>query len=255
MNGNGSWTSEDNAAREALTRGAWILGGLMLVGSTLAWITTLPPGSVAISVGAFGLSLALILALMSGHHPWARFGAANTVTLVRAALVAVLLGFVGAGAQAELAWYAVGIATLAGSLDALDGFLARRLGTASAFGARFDLEVDAALVMVLSVLVWQSDQAGPWVLLAGLMRYLFALAGVVWPWLRAPLPPSVRRQGVCVVQVVALTVCLAPIVAVPWGSALAALALATLAGSFLIDVQWLARASGRALGGKHCVSH
>jgi phosphatidylglycerophosphate synthase len=255
MNGDGTSISRGNAAREALLRGVWILGGLILVASLLAWLVSLPTRSVAIGVGAFGLSLVLILGLMPGHHPLERFGAANTMTLVRAALVAVLLGFVGAGAEAELAWYAVGIATLAGSLDALDGYLARRLGTASAFGARFDLEVDAALVMVLSVLVWQLDQAGPWVLLVGLMRYLFALAGVARPWLRAPLPPSVRRQGVCVVQVVALTVCLAPVVPVLWSSALAALALAALAGSFLLDVHWLARESGRALGGKHCVSH
>ena len=43
----------------------------------------------------------------------------------------------------------------------------------SAFGARFDMETDAATVFGLSLLVWLCDQAGPWVLAIGLMRYIF----------------------------------------------------------------------------------
>ena len=43
-------------------------------------------------------------------------------------------------------------------LDAVDGKVARRTGTASALGARFDMEVDAFLILVLSVYV--ADVAG-----------------------------------------------------------------------------------------------
>ena len=35
-------------------------------------------------------------------------------------------------------------------LDAVDGGVARRTGTVSGFGARFDMEVDAFLILVLS---------------------------------------------------------------------------------------------------------
>ena len=41
-------------------------------------------------------------------------------------------------------------------LDLVDGWVARRTGTASPFGARFDLETDAALILVLSWLVWRT---------------------------------------------------------------------------------------------------
>ena len=40
----------------------------------------------------------------------------------------------------------------------------------SGYGARFDMETDAAFILVLSILVWQHGKAGAWVLLCGLMR-------------------------------------------------------------------------------------
>jgi phosphatidylglycerophosphate synthase len=95
---------------------------------------------------------------------------------------------------------------VAAVLDAVDGRLARASGMASRFGARFDLETDAALVMILAVLAWQFGQAGPWVLAIGLARYGFVLAGRVWTWLRRPLAPSFRRQAVAAVQMAALLV-------------------------------------------------
>ena len=44
-------------------------------------------------------------------------------------------------------------------LDGVDGKVARRTGTSTALGARFDMEVDAFLILVLSVYVL--DVAGP----------------------------------------------------------------------------------------------
>ena len=43
------------------------------------------------------------------------------------------------------------LATVALILDAVDGQVARRTATASPLGARFDMEVDAFLILVLSV--------------------------------------------------------------------------------------------------------
>ena len=137
-------------------------------------------------------------------------------------------------------WLVVLVATLTALLDAVDGPLARRAGLASAFGARFDMETDAWFTLVLCALVLQAGQAGPWVLASGLMRYAFVAAAGAWPWLAAPLPPSRRRQAVCVVQITTLIVCLGPIVPPALATALAGIGLALLGGSFAIDVLTLA---------------
>lgn len=236
----------ENAVRDAALVGVLMLVCLTVIASAWVYWLRLPLRLVPTVLGVFGLVLALVLILWPRRHPCERFGAANSVTLARSAMAALLLGCVGAGTQPELAWCVVGVAAFAAGLDAVDGALARRYHTVSAFGARFDMEVDAGLVLILSVLVLQFDKAGPWVLLAGLMRYLFVLAGVYLKWLRAELPPSMRRQTVCVAQVVTLTVCLAPIVPMAWSAGLAALALAALVASFVKDVEWLARENRRA---------
>lgn len=181
-------------------------------------------------------------------HPHARFGPANRVTLLRMgglALVAALLGeAVPSAPPAALpaaAWALVVLTTVVAVLDAADGALARRSGLASRFGARFDMETDAAFTLVLCALVLQAAQAGPWVLASGLMRYAFVAAALALPWLNGPLPPSKRRQTVCVIQITALIICLGPIVP-PWlASALAAGSLALLTWSFAIDVVHLAK--------------
>ena len=78
------------------------------------------------------------------------------------------------------------------ALDGVDGKVARRTGTSSALGARFDMEVDAFLILVLSAASPLS--LGPWVLAIGAMRYAFVAAAEVLAWLRAALPPSYRAQ-------------------------------------------------------------
>nr|WP_301334497.1 CDP-alcohol phosphatidyltransferase family protein [Variovorax dokdonensis] len=173
--------------------------------------------------------------------PHRRFGAANRVTLLRLAMIAVLAGGIGQAWHPPdvVAWAAIVLATTAALLDALDGPLARAQGLASDFGARFDMESDAFMILVLSLLVWHWDKAGAWVLLAGLARYLFVAAAWAWPWLSRPLPPSMRRKTVCVVQITCLIVCLGPIIARPWSQAIAAISLALLLLSFAIDVRWL----------------
>ena len=76
------------------------------------------------------------------------------------------------------------------ALDGVDGWLARRSGLSSDFGARYDMETDALLILVLAVLAWRQEKAGAWIVLAGAMRYLFVAAGYIWTWMTAPLPPS-----------------------------------------------------------------
>jgi len=237
---------QESPLRGAVTNGLITLLCLSVVASALQYAMDLPMRFTPTVVGAFGLILFLLLALLLRHHPHGRFGAANSVTLARTAMGALLLGCVGAGAEPVLAWVAVSIATLAACLDALDGHLARRQGTASTFGARFDMEADAGLILILSLLAWQFDKAGPWVLAAGLMRYAFVLAGLWLPWLRTALPASMRRQTGCVVQVVALIGCLLPLIPLPWSAVLAACGLGVLTASFAMDITWLARQARQA---------
>lgn len=182
------------------------------------------------------------------EHPHPRFGPANRITLARLGSMALMAALVGEAlprpplaGMPTAAWWLVVVATVTAVLDAADGALARRSGLASAFGARFDMETDAAFTLVLCVLVLQAGQAGAWVLAAGLMRYAFVAAAHPWPWLAGALPPSRRRQTVCVVQITTLIVCLGPIVPPLLAATLAALSLVLLTLSFAIDVRTLAR--------------
>jgi phosphatidylglycerophosphate synthase len=176
----------------------------------------------------------------AAHHPHPRFGAANAVTSVRLALVALLAGALGEAASEALGWAATAVTLLTSALDGLDGWLARRSSLVSAFGARFDMETDALLIMVLSALAWTWGRAGAWVLACGLMRYAFVAAAWAWPWMARPLPPSLRRKAVCVVQILGLAIVVAPVITPPLSGWLAAITLAALSWSFAVDVAWLA---------------
>lgn len=194
----------------AATSGGAVLLGRWLRDDGVAW----RGAALALAGGA----LLLWLARRAGGPA---FGAANSVTLVRAAIVSLLLASLGAAATSALGWLLVVLAIVAVALDGVDGALARGRGEQSEFGARFDMETDALLILVLAALVWQHGKAGAWILLAGLLRYLFVAAGYAWPRLGAALPPSRRRQAVCVVQVVSLIGALVPLVAPPASAALA----------------------------------
>ena len=228
---------------------------LALISTGLAMFDGLAAGyamkAIAIQVVVAAVVGCALRSAGATAHPHPRFGPANRVTLTRLTLATLLAALCGPAAGPPVAlslasdsvrWAVVAAATLAALLDAVDGPLARRSGLASAFGARFDMETDAWFTLVLCALVLQAGQAGPWVLASGLMRYAFVGAMRPWPWLAAPLPPSRRRQAVCVVQITALIVCLGPIVPPAWAHALAAASLALLTVSFAIDVHTLARA-------------
>ena len=66
-------------------------------------------------------------------------------------------------------------------LDGVDGKVARARGETSAFGARFDMETDAALLLALSLAVPALGIAGWWALAIGGMRYAYVAAGWIAP--------------------------------------------------------------------------
>ena len=219
--------------------------------ATVAWaLLALPASSVAAATAVTVVAAALMLQGLSRQGTAAGFAACHRVTLVRVGLVGLLAGLLVAPQTLDaLGWTVLAIALAALVLDGVDGWLARRQGTASAFGARFDMEVDAALIAVLAGLAWVGGKAGVWVLALGLMRYAFVTAARLWPWLAAPLPHSLRRKAVCVLQVAVLAALMAPVLDPPATVAMAAVALAALTWSFAVDVVWLWRHRPRTATG------
>lgn len=190
--------------------------------------------------------LLLIFALVVNglhHHGFDRFGFANTVTAIRAAIVSLIAAAVfypdASQSISGAPWTFATVVLVALALDGVDGYLARRYGQESDLGARFDMEVDALLIFCLAAAAFLLGKAGAWVLMIGLMRYAFVLAQYPVPRLRGALPPSLRRKLVCVVQVAILCVILVPSVALPLSSWLAAIALLLLAYSFGVDCLYL----------------
>ena len=233
--------SEKRVVRGALLSGAWILLLLNLAAYALAHWLTLGMLFFFKTLSVYLFIFMVMLTQLTDHRPSSKFGSANQITLVRAGLVALLCGFIGESLSHLLLWYAVMIGLLGTMLDGVDGWLARREGLVSRMGARFDMEIDALHILILSVLAFQSNKAGVWVLTAGALRYLFLVVGYFIPWLASELAPSRRRQSVCVIQIVSLIVCLSPAIPAPWSGWIAASGVILLIASFLIDSWHLAR--------------
>ena len=205
----------------------------------------------AFGLGPLGVLVAVVyvvglLGLLStAMHRAGRsvLGPADMVTLARALLVGGVTAVVAEGLLTG--WTArgalVALAAVALVLDAVDGKVARRTGTTSPVGARFDMEVDAFLVLVLSVHV--AGIVGPWALVIGGMRYAFVVAGWMLPWLRGPVPSSYVAKTVAAVQGVVLVVASSLLLPHPASVVLVAVALALLVWSFGRSVRLLWQAT------------
>jgi phosphatidylglycerophosphate synthase len=195
-------------------------------------------GWVAGVAGAVTMAAALARGL--ARRPGDRLGPASWVTLARATLA------VGVAALAADSFthdtpvaLLVTLAAVALVLDAADGWMARRTGTATELGARFDGEADAFLILALSVYV--APGYGAWVLAIGAARYAFLAGEWLLPWMRAPLPARRWRKVVAATQGVVLTVAAAGVLPVALAQALLAAALALLAASMGQCTWWLWR--------------
>jgi phosphatidylglycerophosphate synthase len=169
----------------------------------------------------------------------ARFGPANATTAVRSTLVGLVTAMVVTSFSAAVSVpLLLALAVPALALDAVDGWIARRTHTTSEVGARFDMEVDAFLLLVLSA--YLVPQLGWWVLIIGMLRYAFVAVGWMLPWMLATLPPRYWRKVVTAVAGIALAVAASQLM--PWwvDYAVTLLALALLIESFGRDVIWLA---------------
>jgi phosphatidylglycerophosphate synthase len=194
------------------------------------WIAGLATGSAATTL----IATARMRSDQPSIHP------ADWVTLTRAVLSAGVAGLVAASFLRPVSITAlVTLSAVALALDAVDGQVARRTGTATALGGRFDGEVDAFLILLLSIAV--SRTYGSWVLVIGAARYALLLAGWLIPWLAAPLPPRYWRKVVAAVQGIVLTIAVSGLLGLVTGLIAVAVALMLLAESFGHDVIWLYR--------------
>ncbi len=171
------------------------------------------------------------------HNSGQPFGMANYITLGRAVLVSVFAGFIGfPQAVTDSSLLIVSIGILALVLDGVDGWVARSTGTAGPFGARFDMELDGFFILILCLLVIEAGRTGWWVLWAGLLRYIYVVAGLLISRLRQPLEPRKWRQAVAVFQTSALLVCLPPLLGKSIEVAVLLIAVGLLTLSFAMDV-------------------
>ena len=194
------------------------------------WITGLAAGSAA--------TAAIVTARMRSDQP--EIHPADWVTLTRALLIAGVAGLVADSFSRPVPVTAlVTLSAVALALDAVDGQVARRTGTATPLGARFDGEADAFLILLLSIAV--SRDYGGWVLAIGAARYAFLLAGWLIPWLAAPLPPRYWGKVAAAVTGIVLTVAASGVTSRPVGMIAVAVALLLLAESFGRNVIWLYR--------------
>ncbi|BEL07503.1 CDP-alcohol phosphatidyltransferase family protein [Actinoplanes sichuanensis] len=187
----------------------------------------------------YGVVLCGLLGYALQRAGMTRLGWANSVTFARAILTGGVTAMVFTpGAPAALL---VTVAAVALAMDGVDGQVARRTGTTTTLGARFDMEVDAFLILVLSV--FTAAEYGWWALAIGAFRYVFVAASWAMPWLNAPLPPRFGRKVVAAQQGVMLAVVASGLLPT-WLAVFAlAVALGSLTWSFGRDIAWLYQAS------------
>src|SRR5262250_1155789 len=194
------------------------------------WIAGLATGSAATAL--------LVTARMRSDQP--AILPADWVTLTRTLVIAGVAGLVADSFGRPVSTTAlVTLSAVALALDAVDGQVARRTGTATPLGARIDGEVDAFLILLLSIAV--SQDYGGWVLVIGAARYALLLAGWLIPWLAAPLPPRYWGKVVAAVTGIVLTVAASGLLPRRAGMIAVAAVMLLLAESFGRAVIWLYR--------------
>ena len=216
----------------------WVAAGIAGM-AAIETVLPLPPAAWAAAIAYLAVSTAL-LARGLGRRRAELFGPANAVTATRSMLVGlvtalVVASFMGAISVALL----VTLVAVALALDGVDGYVARRTGSESELGARFDMEVDAYLLLVLCI--YDVRYVGWWVLTIGLLRYAFVVAGWMLPFMRQTLPPRNWRKVVTAACGVALAVVAAQLVPPAANVLIAAAALVLVLESFGRDVLWLVR--------------
>ncbi len=172
-------------------------------------------------------SFAILLVQYRGRWtPNGAFGAANLLTSVRLTMSLALLAAHGLLSNPALAGVALSILIL----DGVDGWLARRLGLSSDFGARYDVETDGLFVLAMAMVLLARGITGPWVLIAGLWRYFYVLARLIVP---SPIEAPRTLFGRVSYASLLSSFVLALLVPGTWGAAVAGLGTVLVSISFV----------------------
>lgn len=215
-----------------------LLGQVVLL-AALAVTVGLGPWGWLVGI-AYGLATCAALTRGLNLHRARALGPADRVTLTRAILVGGVTALTVDSLYRDVPLAVmVGVAIVALSLDFVDGKVARLTGTVSALGARFDMEVDAFLLLVFSV--YLTRPFGAWVLAIGAMRYAFVAAGWLLPWMRATLPSRFWAKTVAAIQGIVLVVATVGVLPRPVTAVALAVSLGLLVQSFGHSIRWLWR--------------
>jgi phosphatidylglycerophosphate synthase len=192
----------------------------------------------AVALGAASLIANLIL----HRGSWTadgRLGLANAVTLLRLALTVVMVPLAVPSPGPGVALLVLFIFTL----DGVDGWLARRGQTASLFGALFDMECDALLVLVCALVLYQYHRLGAFILIPGLLRYVYVTALMFAPSLDEA-PPSRLGRSAFSLMMTSFIASLWPVE--PVHGPLAIVAACLIVYSFARSVLWAAAKAASA---------
>lgn len=226
-----------------LARWAALHAVLLLTATTaaLGWDVLWPV--VIAGTTSFG---GFVVAFRQHWTPTGTFGAANTLTAIR------LVGFLALAVFPMPALWTAGVAAILLLLDGCDGWLARRFGQASDFGAFFDKEGDAFALLVLCLIAIQSQHVAPLLVGAGLLRYLFALLLYVSD---PPARTEPRTNAARYLYVFMMSAILLPFLPLPaWTEVVLWVAVGGLVTSFLPYFAWALRLSQRLAGLRRAIS-
>jgi len=196
---------------KAVPLGAWSRGQALAMGAALigcVWLHAAWP----VALCALSSFACLVWLGRGSFTPSGRFGLANAVTTLRLLLLVAL----AAPPSALPATRAFTIVSVVMLLDVLDGWSARAFGDVSAFGAHFDMETDALLVLVLTLRLWLGEGFGFWVLFSGLLRYLYVSWLWLWPGTGRKAPRS--RFGRSAFVLLMLGLCSGLVLPGVWGT-------------------------------------
>jgi phosphatidylglycerophosphate synthase len=171
-------------------------------------------------------SFAWLLYRLRAHWtPQGGFGLPNAITTLRLVLTSGLLF----GGLLIPAWVLVLVALAVVTLDGVDGWAARRFGSQSEFGARYDTAVDSLFTLALSVLLLGREVLGGWVMIAGFWHYAF----VLWAWVFPSARESERSLfAACIFVALVSTMGVAFLLPPPVATPLVALAVILQSASF-----------------------
>jgi phosphatidylglycerophosphate synthase len=159
-----------------------------------------PVGAAA--VASFGV---LLVQSRSDWATEARTILPNLVTALRLAIVVTM----GSLLHRAPGWYWAAAVGIIFALDYVDGWVARRTGGTSAFGAHFDMETDALVVLVVDLELFLRGQHGAWILTTGLLRYAYVVCVALFPPRGGEMPRSSLGRNAFGTLVVGLAVALA----------------------------------------------